>query len=582
MKMLRFEIIWLVALLVGILTGCSDHEILDTYEEVGDVVGVEESETLMPFDFEPYISSQTETTADTRADVNYLTYPANNVDKYRNSHFQYIPALGVKIGTNSWYGGGNANYNYRFGRTAYNSYMVGVFAYSHGTTDWDTAKASAEANLMTNQPILRLPNNPINDPSKNYTQDNLNTASVWKYTPKKYWPNGDGNKVTFIAYYPFQDYKTMEDGSAGTYYRNGEGTTSNPISSNPIIIDGKSHYDPWNDGSPYPNVNLTCIKPPYANVDGDFVYTSGASAYTFTFKQKDNVREHVDFLMGITQNQTRKGVDDNNAANKISLKLCHTLTAVKFNITLNEDLGLLEGQTAPSRIEAKINSIGLEGLYTQGNVYPYLDDGTTAFNWSNQSVLNDPSNLVEFDVNNTGTIQYPFIRAYQDDRPTFVYDGSSWTTDYNKDVNIYNNHKDGVGASPKYGENSRGYRYMLLVIPQYVQKEPDGSATTPAIREPKLVVNYSITYEYSDGSKVHYLNQIDKIPLTDFGESSALFKPGKMLTFNVKFNLRGIQMDAEMMEWDEGEGPVEEGGNGVPVPHEWEDQMDREEEGGTP
>lgn len=564
---IRFENIWLIVLLVGILTGCTDHEILDTYEEVGDVVRLEEEETLMPFDLEPYISSQTEATADTRADLNYLTYPSDNTGSYRISHFQYIPALGVKIGTNGWYGGNSANYNYRFGRTAYNSYMVGVFAYSHGTTDWDTAKASAEANLMTNQPILRLPNNPINDPSKNYTQDNLNTASVWKYTPKKYWPNGDGNKVTFIAYYPFQDYKTMEDGSAGTYYRNGEGTTSNPISSNPIIIDGKSHYDPWNDGTLYSNVDLTCIKPPYADADGNFENTSGSSAYTFIFKQKNNVREHIDFLMGITQNQTRKGVAD-NAANKISLKLCHTLTAVKFNITLNEDLGLLEGQTAPTRIEAIINSIGLEGLYTQGKVYPYIENGTTKFNWNNQQFQDAPfdnnlSNLVEFDVNNTGTVQYPFIKANQDDRPTFVYDGSTWTKDYNLDVNIYNNHKNGVGASDKYGENSRGYRYMLLVIPQYVEKEPDGSATTPAIREPKLVVNYTVKYTYSDGSAVYYPDQKSSLPLKDFSDGGALFKPGKMLTFNVKYNLYGIQMDATMADWDEEEYYNIEEGKGV-------------------
>lgn len=571
--MLRFEIIWLVALLVGILTGCSDHEILDTYEEVGDVIGVEESETLMPFDFEPYISSQTETSANTRADLNYLSYPANNVGDFRNSHFQFIPSLGIKTGNNSWYGS-SSSYNYRFGRTAYNSYMVGVFAYSHGTPDWDIAKASAKANLMTNQPLLRLPINP--NSTDQYNHDKIAEKSIWKYTPKKYWPNGDGNKVTFIAYYPFQDYEYMEDGiTRGTYYRDGDHNGTQKTRNETIVIDGTSYHDPYNDTTLWPDKDLTCISLPARNA-------TGALSYTFTFKQKDNVKEHVDFLMGITQNQTRKGVAD-NAANIISLKLCHTLTAVKFNITLNENLGLLTGQTAPDGIEVKINSIGLEGLYTQGKVYPYIDGGTTTFNWSNQSVLNDPSNLVEFDNNNPGSAKLPFIKANKDDRPTFIYEGGSWSKDFNTARNIYNNDKgDGRKNDDAYGSNSRGYRYMLLVIPQYVEKEPDGSATTPAIREPKLVVNYSITYEYSDGSKVHYLNQIDKIPLTDFGESSALFKPGKMLTFNVKFNLRGIQMDAEMMEWDEGEGPVEEGGNGVPVPHEWEDQMDREEEGGTP
>lgn len=541
---IRFDYIWLLIFLVGVLIGCSDHEILDSYVEKVESVGeIQEAETLMPFDFEPYISTQTETTADTRADLNYLAYPSESVKDYRNSHFQFIPALGIKIGTNNWYGGNNEKYNYRFGRTAYNSYMVGVFAYSHGTTDWDDAKDNAEANLMTNQPILRLPLDPT---KKEMTQDNLNTTSVWKYTPKKYWPNGNGNKVTFIAYYPFQDYQFMEDGSTGTYYRNGTGTTKNPKTENPIIIDGTSYYDPWNDNTLWPNVDLTCITPPTSDAD------PGPDSYTFTFKQKANVREHVDFLMGITQNQTRKGVSPIDA-NKISLKLCHTLTAVKFNITLNEDLGLLEGQTAPSRIEVKIHSIGLEGLYTQGKVYPYIEGGKTKFNWSEQSLLNDASNLVEFDVNNTGTIQYPFIRAYQDDRPTFVYDGSSWTTDYNKDVNIYNNHKDGVGASPKYGENSRGYRYMLLVIPQYVQKEPDGSSTTSAIREPKLVVNYTVTYNYSDGSAVYYPDQKSSVALSDFSSSKPLFEPGKMLSFNITYNLHGIQMDAsldtDMEEW---------------------------------
>lgn len=38
------------------------------------------------------------------------------------------------------------------------------------------------------------------------------TANVWKYSPIKYWPNNQGDKIAFVAYAPYDEFKTMTDG----------------------------------------------------------------------------------------------------------------------------------------------------------------------------------------------------------------------------------------------------------------------------------------------------------------------------------------------------------------------------------
>ena len=64
----------------------------------------------------------------------------------------------------------------------------GVFAYYTGATAWESAKASATPNFMYNQQVTY--------------------SSGWTYTPVKYWPNANGEKVSFFAYAPYTSNTT--------------------------------------------------------------------------------------------------------------------------------------------------------------------------------------------------------------------------------------------------------------------------------------------------------------------------------------------------------------------------------------
>lgn len=60
---------------------------------------------------------------------------------------------------------------------------MGVFASYTGQSDWTTSSTS---NFMYNQPVEKSPD-------------------TWTYTPMKYWPNTEGDKLSFFAYAPHAD-----------------------------------------------------------------------------------------------------------------------------------------------------------------------------------------------------------------------------------------------------------------------------------------------------------------------------------------------------------------------------------------
>lgn len=59
----------------------------------------------------------------------------------------------------------------------------GVFAYYTGQSTWASAAANTAPNFMYNQKVAY-------------------SASEWGYTPVKYWPNTEGDKISFFAYAP--------------------------------------------------------------------------------------------------------------------------------------------------------------------------------------------------------------------------------------------------------------------------------------------------------------------------------------------------------------------------------------------
>ncbi len=64
----------------------------------------------------------------------------------------------------------------------------GVFAYYTGASGWGDVGSSTTPNFMYNQQVTY--------------------SSGWTYTPVKYWPNADGEKVSFFAYAPYTSNTT--------------------------------------------------------------------------------------------------------------------------------------------------------------------------------------------------------------------------------------------------------------------------------------------------------------------------------------------------------------------------------------
>ena len=549
--MIRVKYSWLIVLLAGLCWGCQETEVLETYEQV------KETTQPVPIAFNPYVLSQPEISADTRADLSYLSYIENTNNNNLN-YFNFIPCLGFSAGTAKSWGkdkgtaaSNNPEYNYRFGRTATNSYIVGVYAFSHGSNNWNAVSSTATANLMTNQPLLRVPKRSgdgfviINgvDGSGNGYARTLNERSLWDYEPKKYWPIGE--KVTFISYYPYQDYEGGQYFRAGVNYPNtGEGKHANEK----VQLSGDWYWDP---DDPYPqtkyydDADLTYITPPAAGA-------TGADAFTFKFRQVNNVQKHIDFLLGIKTDLTKENVTDS-----VRLQLKHTLCGVQFNFEdLGTNWGLQTGQTGPKEIKIKVNSIGFKGLYTKGDVYPdangnilWKDESLTNYNATEITKYGSDENayMVTFDDNTGGAIDPPFMMANVDDRPTFTYSSSSgkWTTVNQTSKQIYN--KGDFTGSPIYGGNSRGFRYLLLVIPQTVNNNDNAYFV--------MDYDYSYTWAGANGDeKVSFKHTISKIRLSDSAKSAnktQLFIAGKLLKFKVKITPAGIGMDVQETDWDD-------------------------------
>lgn len=64
-----------------------------------------------------------------------------------------------------------------------NLLSMGIFAYYTGSSNWTAANTP---NFMYNQPVTRTDNN-----------------TPWTYSPVKYWPNNEADKISFFAYAPY-------------------------------------------------------------------------------------------------------------------------------------------------------------------------------------------------------------------------------------------------------------------------------------------------------------------------------------------------------------------------------------------
>ena len=525
MKAKRLDILLIVVAALSLMN-CSKNELLTSFEEEQ-----EQSMSSLPLQFTPYVGSTTEAT--TRADLNYLsnihaTETSNKLGVFREFPW-YSPdpndPNNPDKGDGTAVGGRGNNYgkdNYRFGKLGNNSYIVGVYGYYGLNNDvpmtWNTMTnntnlSSLTSNFMTNQPLL-------------HTASGNNN---WNYTPLRYWPNSTNNtgvKVTFVSYYPFQDYYESGRGYNPTtgvtgYYRDGKNA-------------GGVEDDRYVDFS-------DCIVPPAKDA-------KGADAYTFTFTQKEKLEEQIDFLLGINPDVTKQNVSDFTP--NINLKLKHTLCAVAFDLRAPKF-----SLPANTEVRFDINSIRFEGLYGKGKVYPVVNNDKFDIQWKDLE-MGDTSYILEFNDDNIfcGVFERPFFDGIEKKRyrRQQIYENSNY-----KAENLGPEYMAASDAS-KDQANSRGMKYLMMVTPQKVEVSSDG--VTP--KKAYLVVNYDITYKYIDGeSKVIniFKDNEEWIQLKDNAKQEnkykgQMFLAGKFLTFNIRFlGPKQIEMDAVVSDWEDAE-----------------------------
>ncbi len=89
--------------------------------------------------------------------------------------------------------------------------LVEMDLYAFYTADDEWEEATTLANHMYNQYVKRTitPNTDTDGNIESYTK------SAWSYTPLKYWPNNDGDKLHFFAFSPYDAVQTTMDESSG-------------------------------------------------------------------------------------------------------------------------------------------------------------------------------------------------------------------------------------------------------------------------------------------------------------------------------------------------------------------------------
>jgi hypothetical protein len=531
-------------ILLSILYGCADSEVLSTYEGVKEV-----SEPQVPISFTTYVGDTPDESATTRADWNYLVYYKNG----ENGRYNNIPFEGQQ-----------GNDSRRLGHLAYNSYIVGVYGFVH-QNDWKDAAATAEADFFTNQPLLHK-----------YKKEGSTNTLYWDYSPKKYWPNNNASggsngysnqtdKVTFISYYPYQGYEDDD-----LYYRDGEGDKRqteyvNSGSSFKIgdityyTFENKTYeysskgydykdYGDWREPA-LAEKDLRNIIPPKAK-DNSGNPLTGAEAYTFTFQQKEKVTKHIDFMMGINPNCTKPSVTDN-----VVLNLKHQLCAIRYAVSFNSNRYYDSSASRwvyleymPDVVKIEIKSIKLRGLYDKGTIAPVWDSVNEKydFRWTIDKTIPPVTYTAFYDPEYSNDPKLMYHARWG------IKDGYNPATDgldkkYERKAYLDNNKlaDDFYNANNTKGD---GLKWLILALPQTVADDT------------YVDIEYDLTYKYNldingdplpagQEQNFYYKKCTESFKMPNGTE----FKAGKLMQILLTFYWQGISMDAKLTDWPDDE-----------------------------
>lgn len=216
------------------------------------------------------------------------------------------------------------------------STSIGIYAYYHDDSNWaaDAAASRITPNFMWNQQAAF------------YLKIN-----AFVYSPLKYWPNEETDKLSFIAYYPFTDPDVLEDPGSPEYPEYPESTDSTGLT--PLL---------HNDDNGLPSFNFT-VKD------------------TQKYQTDLLVSELITNLPQTRDTESDPGLPFNDLTiyDKVKFRFHHALSKIEFRVVADAEI-------RKDIVSFHLYDLGISNIYKDGTLTTAYDalEGTS-YTWSGQT-----------------------------------------------------------------------------------------------------------------------------------------------------------------------------------------------------
>lgn len=302
---------------------------------------------------------------------------------------------------------------------------IGVYAYLHdgdanATGAWS---AGAAPNFMWNQQAT-------------YHED----LDAFVYSPLKYWPNEEYDKLSFIAYYPYTNTDITDD----------------PL--NPVFAESTA---------------TTGLTPLLAN--------SGTGLPTFNFTVKSDIAKQVDLLVSDlipnlpqsrdTENDPGTPFNDLNIYDKVKFIFHHALAKVEFRIVADAEIR--------KDIEHfHLTDLNITDVVNKGTLTPTYDALTgTSLGWTTSTEPSDKSDynfityepqlLLPQDLANAVMLNIDYEITFKSDGTSYHYEGGEWKSDqsytYSKEASVQLNTLCIAGTTTPLTAWEAGHHYIYTI-----------------------------------------------------------------------------------------------------------------------
>ena len=301
---------------------------------------------------------------------------------------------------------------------------MGVYAYYHDGSTW---AADANALSLDDSANKLLPDFMWNQQCT-YSTD----LNAFVYTPLKYWPNEESDKLSFIAYYPYT---------------------------------AESPGNPESPASPA----QTGLTPLLTN--------SGKGLPSFNFTVKDDAADQVDLLVSdliVDLPQTRDTEDDPGTPfndlsiyDKVKFLFHHALAKVEFRIVADAEI-------RKDIVKFRLTNLGITNIRKTGTLTTSYSDGTTTLAWSDQSIEQDyafktyePQLLMPQTILNTAMLNLSYNITFKSDGTTYTYVGSTPVAEeeytYNNEASLLLNEMKMTGSGAPLTEWLPNHHYIYTI-----------------------------------------------------------------------------------------------------------------------